>query len=159
MTHRVDPRNHNNFLDANFWDESGIPSDDSAILDILELERQGDINLILPWSVRAEIEHPRTPIEIKRQALNFIYTVPAQLTHNEIAKRSKILVLIQGNAKPGKHHRDVLHLFEAEKHGGGYFITKDERLLKKARQLQNLFLTLGVVSPTDFLKCFHSSGE
>lgn len=158
MAKRVDPRIHNNFVDANFWDNSGNPLEDSAMLEVLNLAERGEIDLVLPFSVKSEIKHPNTPPEIKRQAADFVYTLQTQLTPNELAIRAKLLILIQGNAKPGKHDRDVFHLFEAEKYGGGYFITKDGRLLRKGREVEDLLTSLRIVSPSEFMKYFHSGG-
>lgn len=158
MAMRIDPRIHNNFLDANFWDESGNPSQDRAILDILDLAEQEEIDLILPFSVKAELEHPNTPQEIKRKASDMIYTLATALTSNELKIRAKLLALIQGNAKLGEHNRDVLHLFEAHKYGGGYFITKDRRMLKRRTEIQLLLTSLQVVSPSKFMAAFRSDG-
>ena len=158
MAKRVDPRIHNNFVDANFWDNSGNPLEDSAMLEILDLAQRGEIDLTLPFSVKEEIEHPNTPPEIQRQATGMVYTLRTQLTPNELAIRAKLLALIQGNAKPGKHDRDVFHLFEADKYGGGYFITKDIRLLKKGREVESLLTSLRVVCPSEFVKYFRSGG-
>ena len=154
----IDPRYRNNFLDANFWDSSGSPVEDSAMSDILGLYQRARVNLVLPFSVKAEIEHPNTPPEVKRHAASMIYTCRTLLTPGELALRAKILKLIQGNAKPGKHDRDVSHLFEAQKHGGGYFITKDVRLLRKNREVENLLTSLRVVRPSEFMEYFRSGG-
>ena len=155
---RIDPRIHNNFLDANFWDANGDPSDDQAAIEILDLEHQEEINLVLPFSVKGELEHPNTPPHAKRAASGMIYTERTELTLNEQAIRAKLLALIQGSAKPGKHDRDVLHLFEAQKYGGGYFITKDKRLLKKKMEIRSLLTSLRVVSPSDFMSILRSDG-
>jgi len=158
MAKRVDPRIHNNFVDANFWDNSGNPFEDAAMSEILRLAEREEINLILPFSVKTEIEHPNTPPEIKFQATGFSYTPQTQLTPNELAIRTKLLRLFQGNAKSGKHDRDVFHLFEAEKYGGGYFITKDCRLLRKCKEVESLFISLCIVCPSEFVKYLRSGG-
>ncbi len=137
MAKRIDPRIHNSFVDANFWDNSGNSLEDDAMLQILDLAQQCEINLIIPFSVKEEIEHPRTPPEIKKLAAGLVYTIQTQLTPNEITIHAKILGLIQGKAKLGQHDRDVLHLFEAQKNGGGYFITKSltRKLLNRMNRL------------------------
>ena len=156
MAKRVNPQIHNNFVDANFWDDSGNLLEDAAMVEILDLEQRGETSLILPFSVKEEIEHSNTPPEIKKQAEGMVYTLRTQLTPNELALRAKLLGLIQGNAKPGKHERDVYHLFESDKYGGGYFITKDTRLLRKAGEVERLLASLRIVSPSQFVKHFHS---
>ena len=40
MAKRVDPRIHNNFVDANFWDNSGDPCEDAAMIEILDLAQR-----------------------------------------------------------------------------------------------------------------------
>lgn len=126
--------------------------------EILDLAQRGELSLALPFSVKAELEHPNTPPEIKRAASGMIHILRVELTPNELAIRSKLLILIQENAKPGKHHSDVFHLFQAEKYGGGYFITKDRRLLKKSVEIGCLLASLRVVCPSDFMKYFRSDG-
>jgi hypothetical protein len=56
----VDPRYGNNFIDANVLDRTGGP-EDSAVDTILELHERPAFTLLLPHSVKAEIEHPNTP--------------------------------------------------------------------------------------------------
>lgn len=158
MAKRIGPRIHNSFLDANFWNETGSRLEACAMLEILDLAQRGEVNLILPFSVKAELEHPNTPPEIKQATSGMIHTLRTELTPNELALRSKLLILIQGNAKPGKHGRDVLHLVESHKYGGGYCITKDDRLLKKSTQIEYLLTSLRVVRPSDFIKYFRSEG-
>lgn len=85
-------------------------------------------------------------------------TFQTQLTPDEQAIRGKLMALIQGNAKAGQHDRDVYHLFEADKYGGGYFITKDGRLLKKSAEVGRLLGSLYIVSPSTFMNHV-SSGE
>jgi predicted nucleic acid-binding protein len=159
MARRIDPRLHNNFIDTNFWDLSDNLLDDSAVTEILHLESEGEIGLILPFSVKMEIAHPTTPSHVKRSASCMIYTEPTELTSNERAIHDSILRIIQGNANPGKHDRDVMHLFEAHKYGGGYFITKDKRLLDKREEVERLLPSLRIVSPRDFIQFFHADAS
>ncbi len=152
MTKRVDPRLFNNFVDANFWDSSGIPNEDTSMQEILDFAEREEVTLILPFSVKAEVDHPNTPPEIKCLAARMIYTLQTNLTPDERKIRTKLQTLIQGNARAGKHDRDVYHLFEAEEYGGGYFITKDDRLLRKSEEVERLLSSLRIVSPSTFMK-------
>ena len=63
----LDPRYSNNFIDANVLDRTGGP-EDGAVNDILRLRDDGAFTVLLPHSVKAEIEHPNTPAEVKRRA-------------------------------------------------------------------------------------------
>ena len=139
----------NNFIDANFLDYTGGPKDE-AVDVILQLAEENVITLLLPYSVKAEIEHPKTPEEVKRKASQLIYSMPVQLTPHELVTHQKIRALVQGNAKPGKHDNDAFHIVESAKNGGGYFITNDERLLKNAPEILAA-LGLNVLKPMEFV--------
>ena len=110
----LDPRYGNNFIDANVLDRSGGP-EDAAVDEVLRLRDDGAFTLLLPYSVKAEIEHPNTPPEVKRRAGSFIYSMPVQLTAPELATHVKIRAMIQGNAQPGQHAKDAFHLVESAK--------------------------------------------
>jgi len=65
--------------------------------------------------------------------------------------------LIQGNAKLGQHAKDAFHLVESAKYGGRFFITNDERLLKKVDEIWKMLLPLRVLKPTDFLEAYYQA--
>ena len=148
----IDPRYGNNFIDANVLDRTGGP-EDAAVDEILRLKDEGAFTLLLPHSVKAEIEHPNTPAEVKRRAEWFIYSMPVQLTAPELATHDKIRALIQGNAQTGQHAKDAFHLVESAKYGR-HFITNDGRLLKKADDIWRM-LHLRVLRPSEFLDAYH----
>ncbi len=151
MPRRVDPRYYNNVIDTNILDrlEDGH---DEAVDAILALSR-GTGMFQLPYSVKAEIDHPHTPTEVKERAREFIFTEPVTLTANEHALHAEVRELIRGNAAPGQHDQDAFHLFEAEKYGGGYFVTRDRRLLRKRAEIERL-LGLIVLAPTEFMSVY-----
>jgi predicted nucleic acid-binding protein len=145
----------NNFLDSNALDHTD-EIEDAAMDEILKLHDKPDtFTLLLPYSVKAEIEHPSTPAEKKRKAAGFLYSMEVQLTQPELATHEKIRALIQGNAQPGRHAKDAFHLVESAKYGGRHFITKDGRLLKKAPEIWVL-LRLRVLKPSEFLAAYHA---
>jgi predicted nucleic acid-binding protein len=149
----LDPRYGNNFIDANVLDRTGGP-EDTAVDEILRLRDEGAFTVLLPHSVKAEIAHPNTPAEVKRKAALFIYSMPVQLTDSERVRNEKIKALIQGNARPGQHDRDALHLVESAKYGR-HFITNDRRLLTKADEIWRM-LHLAVVKPSEFLAAYRA---
>jgi hypothetical protein len=152
---RLDPRFGNNFLDCNALDRTD-PIEDAAMDEILRLHEEPDsFTLLLPYSVKAEVEHPNTPPGKKRLAENFVFSMEVQLTEPELASLERVLALIQGNAKPGRHHKDAFHLVESAKYGR-HFITKDMRLLKKAPEIWQL-LQLRVLRPSEFLAAYYAS--
>jgi hypothetical protein len=153
----MDPRYGNNFLDCNALDRTD-PVEDEAMDELLRLhEDPGTFTLLLPYSVKAEIEHPSTPIEKRRLAQNFVFSMEVELTEPELALHQKIRALIQGNAKPGRHDKDAFHLVESAKYGR-HFITKDMRLLKKATEIWRM-LQLRVLTPSDFLASYRDAVE
>jgi hypothetical protein len=151
----LDPRWGNNFLDCNALDRTE-EIEDAAMDEIPELHEQPDtFTLLLPYSVKAEIEHPSAAAEEKRKAAGFVYSMEATLTPPELATHEKVRILIQGNAKSGRHDKDAFHLVESAKYGGRFFITKDRRLLKKASEVWAI-LRLRVDKPSEFLSAYHS---
>jgi membrane peptidoglycan carboxypeptidase len=70
-------------------------------------------------------------------------------------ERRRVELLLQGNAKPGKHISDARHLFEAGKYGGGYFVTNDQRILDKRVELADaLPPSLNIVTLKQLLDIF-----
>jgi predicted nucleic acid-binding protein len=153
----IHPRYGNNFIDANTFDRRD-PAHDAAVQTILALAEAGKFTLLLAYSVKAEIEHPNTPPEIKRQAARLIYSIEVSLTASERATHARIAALIQGNAQPGKHARDAFHLVESAKNGGRHFITEDKRLLRLAPAIWKELL-IQVLTPQEFVTDYDFSGE
>lgn len=89
-----------------------------------------------------------------------IFTLPVGLTADEQRTRAIVRVELQGNAQSGKHAADADHVAEAAKYGGGYFITHDERVLKRSGRLPGVLgPALQVVTLAEFLAIysrFHS---
>ena len=154
----LDPCFGNNFIDANVLDRTGGP-EDMAVDAILRLREESAFTLLLPYSVKAEIEHPNTPADVKRKAAQFIFSMRVELTGPELATHNKIRALVQGNAKPGQHDRDAFHLVESAKYGGRFFITNDGRLLKKVGDIWQMLHPLRVVKPSEFLAVYLTHAE
>lgn len=157
MVRRIDPHYCNNFVDAHVLDRTGTP-EDQVVDQILSLAMDGKFTLLLPHSVKDEIEHPNTPPEVKRRALGLIFTEPVTLTEPERETHRKARELLRGNAKPGKHDQDAFHVVESAKYGGGYFITNDQRILKKQPELTKL-VGIAIVTPTEFLDLYRRYEE
>ncbi len=137
-------------IDANAVNRDG--SEHDKLVDrLLGLVAAGTIGLIVPKGVRLEVQDPRTPAHVHETILPQIFTVPVGLNADEKRRHQIITAELQGNAKPGKHEADADHLFEASKYSG-YFITHDERILKKAGRLGDVIPpTLTVVTLEEFL--------
>lgn len=149
----LDPRFCNITYDSNALDSN----DDQQHADverILELAETSEIILVTPKSVLSEIEHPNTPRQTRRAAMNQIFTTHVGRTRQEHELEEKIRTVVRGNAKSGKHDADVSHLSEAAKYGG-YFITNDKRLIKKREDLRNVLPpSLMIVTPSEFLEIY-----
>lgn len=147
----INPCIHNNFLDGMVL--NGTEEEFSDIREILEICNTIYNVLMLPWSVKAEIDNPKTPQYVKKRASELLYTAQVNITFLERDLLGKITKIIQGNAKLGKHEKDAFHIFECDKYGGGHFLTKDTRLLKKSRELESSgLIELLIISPRDFLE-------
>jgi hypothetical protein len=153
MHRPLDPRICPIGIDANALNRDGSAKD--GLVDrILELDRTGQINLIAPHGVRREAADPRTPPGVSEAVLSKIYTIPTGLTAQEQDTRARIEAALQGNSKPGKHAADAQHLAEAAKYCG-YFITHDDRVLKRSKGLRDVLPpSLNVVTLAQFLEIF-----
>jgi hypothetical protein len=148
----LDPSKVNVAIDANAFNRDG-GAHDQLVDRVLKLGAEGKIRLIAPQGVRREIEDPRTPRHVQDAILPQIFTIPTGLTVQEQDRRRKIEAVLQGNAKPGKHAADAAHVFEAAKYCG-YFITHDERVLKRAGSYRELPPSLNIVTLARFLDIF-----
>lgn len=138
-------------IDAHVPDR--VNDEEDEIVDrILELSGDGKFQVLLPYSVKAEIEHPHTPAIVKRRAMSLIYTEEVALTEQELAMHSQIREIMRGNAKPGKHDADAYHIVESAKYGR-YFITNDQRILQKRGEIADL-LQIVIVTPREFLDAY-----
>jgi hypothetical protein len=153
MAHRpLDPSKVNVAIDANAFNRDG-GAHDQLVDRVLKLGAEGKIRLIAPQGVRREVEDLRTPSCVQEAILPQIFTIPTDLTDQERANRRKIEAALQGNAKPGKHAADAAHVFEAGKYCG-YFITHDERILKRAGSYRELPPSFKIVTLARFLEIF-----
>lgn len=148
MTRFIDPFYTNNFLDANIFDE--ISDGKEAVQEMLCIYEQKSISLILPYSVQAELEDPNTPTAVKKASQQFIYSIKVGLTEGEKKLYEKLLVVVTGDSKPENIACDLFHVFEAQKNGGGHFVTRDKRLLKRGDAIADL-LGVDVLTPEAFV--------
>lgn len=149
MARFIDPLYTNSFLDANIFDE--IAGGAETLKLILAIYDGGQITLLLPYSVQQELEVRSTPDSVRRAAANFNYSVKVQLTKGEIELYEKLLAEARGDADPKNIDRDLFHVFEAAKYGGGHFITRDKGLLKRAEAIASQ-LGIEVVTPKAFVE-------
>jgi hypothetical protein len=149
----LDPRRVNNFVDTCAFDPKDEESE--AAMSIRTLSHEGVIRLVLAHSNQKEIEHPNTPLDVKKEASSIIYSIITELTPDEIDQKKRIHVLLTGNGKPEKYEADAAHVFEAGKYGA-YFITADDRILKNRQELQRICAAM-IVTPNEWLKIFQET--
>ena len=125
----IDPRITNIFLDSCAFDPKYSP-EDTAALHLFELYKNAILRLQIAHSTQKELEHPNTPKWVKSEAATLIFTIETSLTSEEMKAKDNILRILAGNGKPEKMLQDAQHIFEAQKYGA-YFVTTDERILKK----------------------------
>lgn len=149
MARFINPLFVNSSIDANIVDHIAAVTWE-PIRHILELQRANKIQLIIPHSVHTELLRPKTPAEVRAAAQDLIFTIPVGLTVGERKERDHLLKLAKGNAELKNIAADLLHVAEAAKYGG-YFITLDERLLKRAAVISDV-IGIEVVTPERFIE-------
>jgi hypothetical protein len=152
----LDPRICNIFADANAVDKPAGDVDRARDVDrLLQLWGGENIRVLLPRGVLVEIQNPKTPQAVRDATMGAIFTLSVGLTADEQRTRATIRAELQGNALSAKHAADADHLAEAAKYGGGYFITHDERVLKRSGRLRDVLgPTLQVVTLAEFLTIY-----
>ena len=149
----INPRFGNNFLDNNALEDALV----EKILQLSSDDEHG-FTMLLPYSVKDEIARPNTPAAVKRRAGALLFSEPVSLTPNEVATHHRIRILIQGNAKAGKHDSDAFHLVESQKYGGRHFLTNDSGMLKKKLEIWQE-LQIWVLTPTEFIADYFPHAE
>lgn len=139
----------NSFIDSCAFDPKYGP-EQAAANEIFRLDSIHDLSLLIAHSVRKELEHPNTPEWVKREGLSRIYSIKVQLTRDEMALKREIHAILTGNGKPEKMKEDAEHIFEAQKYGS-CFVTTDERLLKRAADI-NALCSVVILKPSKFLE-------
>lgn len=106
--------------------------------EILDWHKQGLIRLYIPWSVEEEMDHPHTPLLVKKLGSSIpFYTREMSLNTQEMKVLKRIKEILTGNGYPAKVERDAWHIFEAQKFFAP-FITLDKGILKKAIELKTV---------------------
>ena len=108
MARYVDPLVHNTMLDANLLDEV-VSGTTPAVNRMVVLE---GINIVLPYSVREELNRPATPAVVRAAANRFIYSIRVELTPPEIARLNCLINEARGNSQRKNVERDLLHILK-----------------------------------------------
>lgn len=132
----LDPRLGNIHLDANALDPP-IMDHRRLVSEFHEMVRAQELTVLNPHGVQQEIDNPRTPTSTQRD-MQGIVTIQTNLTTEERRVHEELRKLICGSAAPGKHDADADHIFVASKYGGNYFVTHDQRLLKRKNEIATI---------------------
>ena len=150
MVRFIDPLYSNTFIDSNILNEIA-GEEEGAIREIVAAADQGEIVVLLPYSVCEEVARPSTPSYVKDVVKLFVYSIEVPLTDRERTSRRDFVEMNRGNAKPENIDADLLHVWESAKNGGGHFITRDKRLIARASGIAKL-LQIEVIDPIAFLE-------
>ena len=115
-----------------------------AVFAILASVQQGTVSLLTSEALEYEIS--RTPDGQRRQEATAILTLASErLTLSDASER-----LAESFAQAGLSAIDALHVALAATAGADYFVTADDKLLRRAKSLPDLNVTpvslLGLVS-------------
>ena len=135
-------------------DRNGTARD--ALVDrLLALKEAGDIRFLEPGTVYRQTQHPKTPADVREVMGAQIYTLPTGLNSDEQDRRRRVLAVMRGNSVTGRHDADAAILFEAGKHGCGYLITEDHRMLRNKMKLEEILgPPLCIVTLAEFLPIY-----
>jgi hypothetical protein len=138
-------------LDAMTLDRDGSPRD--ALVDrLLALEEAGEIRFLEPGTVYRQTQHPKTPPNVQMVMRTQVFTLPTGFTSDEQGRRRRVLAVMRGNSVTDRHDADAAILFEAGRHGCGYLITEDKRVLRNKMKLEEILgPPLCIVTLVDFL--------
>jgi hypothetical protein len=143
----------NSFLDSCAFDPKYHPENEAAN-ELFRLHQTEDLGILLAHSNHREVDHPNTPAWVKAKAAGLIYTTSVTLTPTERTRLSRIQAILTGNGKPANVADDARHIFEAQKYGS-YFVTTDERLLKRAGAIRTE-CGVDMLRPSQFLELVHN---
>jgi predicted nucleic acid-binding protein len=145
---RTFPTIGNIVVDSCVFDPKYEPETSSARL-LFELCDRYDVAIIVPHSVKVEVEHENTPELERRRARQHIYSMATERTPEEERMLVSIHAVLTGNGKPKKMAADAMHVFQAQKYGSA-FVTTDSRILKR-RDLISRICTLAILRPSEML--------
>ena len=100
-----------------------------AVFSILQRIKEGDLQLI--WSFMLDYENSLNPNNDIRQEIEQV----SVLAGDSIIPDDDILISAQAFEKQGIKPRDALHLACALKGGADYFLTCDDKIVKRATNL------------------------
>lgn len=113
---------------------------------ILESIENGEVDLIC--SAVVQFETSRNPHELRRRWINSLMDITKENIKVDEPIRLRAKQLESAGIKP----LDALHVSAAEQAKADYFVTSDDRLIKRYRDLTNPILVMA--NPTEFVRQF-----
>ena len=145
-----DPRFHGTMIDAHLLDDIGDErADQRAARDKMIELPSNQYAIMLPHSVKAEIDHPNTPSETKNRASAFVYSFDTAIVAPSLLAQAK--AIMRGNAVSQKHDQDAEHCCDAAA-WGSFFVTLDKRTLKKRDEIRRLLPGLWIMTPAEWVE-------
>ena len=142
-------------------DVNPLHETEGAILTILEWYNNGEINILVPSTVRKEMHDNIGKIPHYAQNLlnSLFFTVSFELSQFELEQREKFIINTRGNSEPKNIDTDLSHIVEAAKYHARYFITRDNRLMNETRKakIRNFYTHLSLVTPEEFVEYFQKT--
>jgi hypothetical protein len=152
----IDPRRIMVFFDSCAFDPKYAPEDSASNKLLVLIEKHGG-HVLIAHSNQKELEHPNTPSWVKKIGLNRVSSCRVSLTPDEIDVKDQILKLLVGFGKRVNMEADATHIFEAQKYGATFFVTVDEHLLKRHREIKKL-CGVNILKPSKVLEIYKNSG-
>lgn len=111
---------------------------------------------LIPNSVRKEIhkEGSNVPDFVRELFNTVLHTQSVELTSYEKSQRILLKQQSRGNTLPKNIDQDLEHVCEAIKYRARYFVTCDERLIKKEALINKQFHQIYLLTPEAFLSLF-----
>jgi len=141
---------HNVALDSCSFDASD-PVEEKACAQILKLVEDRVVIPTIPHSVMKEIDHPNTPVWKKKKAGEMVFTYDLGLNPEQKSRLESLKKIIAGKGKSEKFESDALHILIAED-SQEYFITADNRLIAKRKEIESFLPGVRICKPSEFIK-------
>lgn len=126
-------RGENVFVDSQILNLIADGSDE----DMKVLAASENIQLLMPYSVEAEVDKPSTPAHVRKAASTLLRSISVCLNVVEEADMAAFTASLTGAKKPENIVPDLKHAWEASKYGARFFISLDHDLLSRAAAIQS----------------------
>lgn len=147
---------HNVFIDSCVFNENISEEEQKACLKILEWSKESIVGLHLPASVKKELEHKNTPSWVKEFVMECVIICKTDLTKEEQRRLKNIEDIVIGNGKRENYKSDAMHAFMSDKYGK-YFITLDNRLIKKRETIETSSTGIKICRPSEFVEILENN--